>query len=100
MEEFIMAEMKKAATRTRKKATAIKATYAEPVTTKAEGFSMPTPVSPIPLTITQQEREYRIQQAAYFRAEKRGFQGDPREDWSAAEAEIDADLVKKNIRVI
>jgi hypothetical protein len=36
-------------------------------------------------------RRQMIQEAAYFRAEKRGFQGgDPVADWLAAEAEIDA----------
>jgi hypothetical protein len=36
-------------------------------------------------------RRQMIAEAAYFRAEKRGFQGgDPVTDWLAAEAEIDA----------
>ena len=29
-----------------------------------------------------------IAEAAYYRAERRGFQGDPNEDWLAAEQEI------------
>lgn len=36
------------------------------------------------------DRQERIAVAAYFRAERRGFaNGDPVEDWLAAEAEID-----------
>ena len=36
-----------------------------------------------------------IEEAAYYRAEKRGFSGgDPVADWLAAEAEIDALLAK------
>lgn len=39
------------------------------------------------------DRHELIAQAAYLRAEKRGFQGgDPVEDWLAAEAEVDARL--------
>jgi hypothetical protein len=39
------------------------------------------------------ERRQRIAEAAYFRAEKRGFTGgDPVADWINAEHEIDAEL--------
>jgi hypothetical protein len=39
------------------------------------------------------DREEMIAVAAYFRAERRGFNyGDPVEDWLAAEAEVDAML--------
>jgi CRISPR/Cas system-associated protein Cas5 (RAMP superfamily) len=39
--------------------------------------------------IDPKERHHMIAEAAYFRAEKRGFhRGDPTEDWLAAEAEI------------
>lgn len=41
-----------------------------------------------------------IAQAAYFRAEKRGFVGgDPLRDWIEAEAEVDADLVRADPHV-
>lgn len=44
-------------------------------------------------TVTPEERWNMIAKAAYYRAEKRGFVGgDPAEDWTAAEAEIDAQL--------
>lgn len=39
------------------------------------------------------EREKMIAEAAYYRAEARGFQGDPMDDWLAAEAEIDRALM-------
>ena len=70
---------------------------AAPVAAPAAAANLP---SHLQLTISSQERDYRIQQAAYFRAEKRGFQGDPREDWLAAEDEVDTDLKSKGIRVI
>lgn len=40
--------------------------------------------------VTSEERQKMIAEAAYLRAEKRGFVGgDPAEDWLIAEAEID-----------
>lgn len=45
--------------------------------------------------ITAQERWRMISENAYYRAERRGFvEGNPAEDWVAAEAEIDAELVR------
>jgi hypothetical protein len=45
--------------------------------------------------ITPEERRRMIAEAAYLRAERRGFRGgDPHEDWIAAEAEIDAMLMR------
>lgn len=40
----------------------------------------------------QGQREQMIAEAAYFRAERRGFGGDTVRDWCEAEAEIDARL--------
>ena len=46
--------------------------------------------------VTPQERWHRIATAAYYRAEQRGFVGgNPAEDWSAAETEIDAQLAAR-----
>jgi hypothetical protein len=42
--------------------------------------------------ISPEERYRMIQEAAYFRAEKEGFEGDPWKCWLVAEAEIDARL--------
>ena len=40
--------------------------------------------------VTPEERQEMIAEAAYLRAERRGFMdGDPTEDWLSAEAEID-----------
>lgn len=42
------------------------------------------------------EREQMIAEAAYFRAEQRGFQGgDPQQDWIMAEKEIDTQLTQQ-----
>jgi hypothetical protein len=49
---------------------------------------------PAPFTGPEQ-RAALIAEAAYFRAEKRGFApGHEQEDWLAAEAEVDARLLK------
>lgn len=46
---------------------------------------------PIKIQIGPEERARLIAEAAYFRAQQRGFtEGDPTEDWLAAEREIDA----------
>ena len=43
--------------------------------------------------VSSGQRRQMIAEAAYFRAEQRGFNGgDPVEDWMAAEAEVDARL--------
>jgi hypothetical protein len=102
MEDFIMAEStKKTAVKSIKKPVKTKVT---PPTVKSAPVAAPAAPSNVAqhlqLTISEQERDYRIQQVAYFRAEKRGFQGDPREDWLAAEAEVEADIKAKGIRVI
>jgi len=40
-----------------------------------------------------EQRDYMIAEAAYYRAEKRGFDsGDPMQDWLEAEREIDCML--------
>lgn len=42
---------------------------------------------------TAAERERMIEEAAYYRAEQRGFQGgDPVQDWIEAEAEVERSL--------
>ena len=51
-------------------------------------------------TVTQAERTRMVEQAAYYRAEKNGFQGDSSQHWAAAEAEVDAELKKRNLRVV
>jgi len=48
-----------------------------------------------PAFVDPQQRAGLIAQAAYFRALNRGFApGHDMEDWLAAEAEVDADLLK------
>lgn len=50
----------------------------------------PKSTSSPPLQVTPEERFRMIAEAAYFRAERRGFVGgDPVQDWLEAEAEID-----------
>jgi len=53
-------------------------------------FSLP--VKPV----SEEERRVMIARAAYFRAERRNFApGQELEDWVAAEAEVDRELVGK-----
>lgn len=44
---------------------------------------------------TPEERFRMIEQAAYFRAERVGFSGDPAEHWAAAEKDVDKILARK-----
>lgn len=67
--------------------------------TPASAKPAPVTVKADQKTITKEERARMIEQAAYFRAEKHGFQGDASQHWNSAEAEIDADLKRRNIRV-
>lgn len=47
--------------------------------------------------VSAEERRRMIAEAAYYRAQARGFRGgDPRDDWSAAEAEIDRTLTSSD----
>lgn len=72
-----------------------------PVAVKAavKPTAKPAPVAAKPTVISQGERQRMIEQAAYFRAEKHGFDGDSSAHWSAAEADIDADLKRRGIVV-
>lgn len=60
--------------------------------TKAPGTTATKPRSRAP----QVSREHMIAEAAYYRAEKRGFAGgDQMRDWLDAEAEINQTLIRK-----
>jgi len=49
------------------------------------------------VSITPEERHRMICDAAYYRAERRGFKGgDPRQDWLDAEYEIDQSLMRRS----
>jgi hypothetical protein len=52
-------------------------------------------------TISDEQRRQMIAEAAYFRAERRGFNGgDPLLDWVEAEAEIDARVQEQEYEVL
>ena len=55
--------------------------------------------APTYTTISQAERQRMIEEAAYYRAERENFTGDPDEHWSAAEKEVDTRLVRERVRV-
>lgn len=57
------------------------------------------PVKASAKTISAQERYHMIDEAAYYRAEKSGFQVDPHQNWIAAEKEIDELLAKQGLVV-
>ena len=64
--------------------------------TRAKKPETPTAVMAPGQTVTPEERWRMVAEAAYLRAEKRGFSGgNPTDDWLAAEAEIDAVLAKR-----
>jgi len=55
-----------------------------------EGPAMSDWASFEPLPISPEQRQHMIRDAAYFRAERRGFvNGDPVQDWMEAEADVD-----------
>lgn len=59
-----------------------------PTAARVRSRKQPTTLTP---QITRQERQRMIAEAAYYRAERRGFSGgDSVHDWLAAEAEVDA----------
>ena len=50
----------------------------------------PTGPASSPLPVSPEQRRHMIRDAAYFRAERRGFShGDPVQDWVEAELEVD-----------
>lgn len=61
--------------------------------TQSESASRPPAAAGAPaeaLRVTPEQRYHMIAEAAYFRAERRGFSGgDPAQDWLEAEAEVD-----------
>ena len=54
------------------------------------------PQSPPATPITREQRYQMIAEAAYFRAQKQGFCGNPAQDWLEAEAEIDRILLHRD----
>ena len=71
----------------------------QPPTDKSSARRRAAPVTPAPVTaspssrisVSEEARRGMIAQAAYLRAERRGFApGCEEEDWLAAEAEVDA----------
>ncbi|MGE5027642.1 MAG: DUF2934 domain-containing protein [Betaproteobacteria bacterium] len=51
--------------------------------------------TPAKIHVSPEQRYCMIAEAAYYHAERRGFQGDPVKDWVAAEKEIEVLLSKK-----
>lgn len=47
--------------------------------------------------VYEEQRRQMIACAAYLRAERRAFNGDPVTDWLEAEAEVDAELAKRDL---
>lgn len=68
------------------------------VTSLAGKFARNVPRTKIPATIDPMLRQQLISEAAYFRAERRGFvAGSAIEDWLAAELEIDERLSRSTV---
>ncbi len=88
---------------------AVKTAVIPPAPVKPTVTFAPTPApakpaaalaAPKATVISRSERQRMVEQAAYFRAEKHGFQGDSSQHWSEAEAEIDADLKRRGVKVV
>lgn len=60
------------------------------------GSTIPARLMGRPEAISAEERRRMVAEAAYFRAQRRGFRGgDPDRDWIEAEVEIDALLLNR-----
>lgn len=78
-----------------KKAVTKKAVAKKAVTKKAVASSPPSPEEKSKNTVSPGRRYIMIQEAAYYRAEKRGFEpGWEAQDWADSEKEIDERLKK------
>ena len=62
---------------------------------RAAAAGSPVPSALPRITISPEKRRLMIAEAAYYRAQRRGFRGDPVRDWTEAEAEIDAQLLNR-----
>jgi hypothetical protein len=82
-----------------KKAAVKKKTVVKQAAPKKAAAKKASPRKPAAKQISTQERYELIAQAAYFISESQGFAGDPKSDWVAAEAEVDARLAKAGIKV-
>lgn len=72
------------------------ATVTRKTVSKSRKSEQPHANVPPAKAVTPEERWKMVAEAAYLRAEKRGFSGgNPTDDWLAAEAEIDNILSKK-----
>ena len=71
-----------------KKAVAKAAPALKPVAKVAPKAAVAKPAAPKNPVLSPEERYRRIEQAAYFIAERHGFNGDSAYFWSLAEAEI------------
>jgi hypothetical protein len=66
---------------------------AAPATRPAAGSTVA--LSTARTAISPEQRRLMIAEAAYYRAQRRGFRGDPVRDWTEAEAEIDSQLLNR-----
>ena len=71
-------------------APAVKKAVAKPVKPVVE--AAPKSAAPTTTTVSAEERYQMIQQAAYFLAERQGFQGDSSGHWIEAERQINEQL--------
>ena len=75
-----------------KKSVAKAAPAKKPVAKAAPKAVEAKPAAPKKPVLSPEERYKRIEQAAYYIAERHGFNGDSAYFWSLAEAEIDAQV--------
>lgn len=86
-ENVLAAEPKKAAPKKSTRTTG--ETPVKAVDVKPSKAAKAAPKGTKKFTVIPSERHAMIAEAAYYRAEQRGFTGDPHMDWLEAEAEID-----------
>jgi len=77
-----------------KKAAVAKAPAKKPAAAAKKPVAKSATASAKKGVLTPEQRYMMVAEAAYYRAERQGFMGDPAQDWVAAEAEIAA-LLKR-----
>ena len=86
---------KKATNKTVARKSATKKTAAKKTTVRKKATKKATKKVAVPRSISIEERHKMIEEAAYYRAQRReGAEIDPMTDWLEAESEVDAMILK------
>lgn len=71
-----------------------------PTTVTAVPVAKPVVAKPATKSITQSQWRSMVEEAAYYRAERSGFSGDPQDHWDSAEKEIRERLKRDGVSIV